>query len=382
MSKHYDLIVISAEPFPYGQAATNRMLSYLQGISEDKSVLYLCTASSSNTDTHNRFKTGIYHGIEYRYIESPIVLRKSNKITRAFRLFWRYLMLCILVLFKYSCKSILLYSSQKLPIKLVRRIAYIKRVHIFRDITELVGYNYSKDPQNIERMKIEMSKFSGIISISQGIFDYFDNIPQSRKFLLPVLVDMNRFAISTKKNKTIFVCSGANLERDGLLDSLNGFILFNEKYPGYTFEIASSININDSYHKRCLDLIEMYPSLFKLLGPLPSYLIPEKMLSASALILTPHNNYQTKGFPTKLGEYLASGTPTICSMIDDLSGVINANVVYPVKPNSPQMIADALYSILIGNEGIESMSSSARKFMRDNYTVHAYKEKLISFLQI
>ena len=178
------------------------------------------------------------------------------------------------------------------------------------------------------------------------------------------------------------VCSGANLERDGLLDSLNGFILFNEKYPGYTFEIASSININDSYHKRCLDLIEMYPSLFKLLGPLPSYLIPEKMLSASALILTPHNNYQTKGFPTKLGEYLASGTPTICSMIDDLSEVINANVVYPVKPNSPQMIADALYSILIGNEGIESMSSSARKFMRDNYTVHAYKEKLISFLQI
>ena len=332
MSKHYDLIVISAEPFPYGQAATNRMLSYLQGLSENKKVLYLCTASSSNTDTPNRSRTGIYNGIEYRYIESPYATGGYNRALRAFRLFWRYFMLCILVLCKYSCTSILLYSSQKLPIKIVRHLASIKRVHIFRDITELVGYNYSKDPQNIEKMKLEMSKFTGIISISQGIYDYFDNISQSRKFLLPVLVDMNRFAISKEKQKTIFVCSGANLERDGLFDSLNGFILFNEKYPGYTFEIASSININDSYHKKCLDLIEMYPNLFKLLGPLPSYSIPGKMVEASALILTPHNNYQTKGFPTKLGEYLASGTPTICSMIDDLSGVINANIVYPVKP--------------------------------------------------
>jgi hypothetical protein len=37
---------------------------------------------------------------------------------------------------------------------------------------------------------------------------------------------------------------------------------------------------------------------------------------------------------------------------------------------------------LIGNEGIESMSTAAIKFMRDNYTVDAYKEKIISFLQI
>ena len=106
------------------------------------------------------------------------------------------------------------------------------------------------------------------------------------------------------------------------------------------------------------------------------------MVEASALILTPHNNYQTKGFPTKLGEYLASGTPTICSMIDDLSGVINANIVYPVKPNSPQMIADALYSILTNNEETENMTSSAKKFMKENYTIDTYKEQLISFLKI
>lgn len=380
--RQFDLIVISSEPFPYGQAATNRMLSYLQGIAEDKRVLYLCLAASSNIKTYDISKTGGHNGIEYKYIEAPYTERRFNSLSRGLRLLWRYYMLCMLVLFRYSCTSILLYSSQKLPIKIVRFLSSLKSVNLFRDITELVGYNYSKDSVDIEKMKLEMSKFSGIIGISQGIYDYFDNIPISRKFLLPVLVDMNRFAISSKKNKTFFVCSGANLERDGLLDSLKGFLLFNEMYPGYTFEIASSINHNDLYHKQCLDLINLHPHLFKLLGPLPSYLIPQKMVEASALLLTPHQNYQTKGFPTKLGEYLASGTPTICSMIDDLSGVINAKIVYSVKPNSPQMIADALCSILINPEEAESISSAAQKFMNDNYTIDSYKKALISFLKI
>ena len=185
-----------------------------------------------------------------------------------------------------------------------------------------------------------------------------------------------------KKNKTFFVCSGANLERDGLLDSLQGFLLFNDTHPGYTFEIASSINQNDQYHKKCLDLINLHPNLFKLLGPLPPYLIPEKMVESSALLLTPHQNYQTKGFPTKLGEYLASGTPTICSMIDDLIGVINANIVYSVKPNSPQMIAEALHSILMNPKEAESISSAAQRFMKENYTIDSYKKALISFLKI
>ena len=192
MSKQFDLIVISSEPFPYGQAATNRMLSYLQGISEDKRVLYLCLAASSNIKTNDITKTGLYNGIEYKYIEAPYTERRFNSLSRGLRLLWRYFILCMLVLFRYSCTSILLYSSQKLPIKIVRIISYIKRVHIFRDITELVGYNYSKDSVDIEKIQASGIKDWSTIKnkIRDTVHDFVYSKTRRNPMIIPIISEI------------------------------------------------------------------------------------------------------------------------------------------------------------------------------------------------
>lgn len=375
----YDLIVVSYEPFPYGKAATNRMLSYLVGIAEEKQILYLCTASPS-VNTPNKEKSGLYNNIHFRYTSTPVLKGKSSFLKKTLNLIYRYIALFSLLLI-YKYKSVLLYSSMPFYNKIVQLACKIKRTNLFIDKTELVGYNYSRKTSDILKFKKDMKSLTGIVVISQGLYDYFDNLDSSKKFLLPVLVDLSRFKQQTKE-KYFFCCSGANLERDGLLDCLNGFLIFSKKNKDYVFKIATNLNLEDPYHRRCKDIMDQHPDLIKYLGNLPSYEIPNLLCKSTALMLTPHKNYETKGFPTKLGEYLASGTPVICSSIDDLMAVLPSDTAYIVPPNMPEKIACALQSIVENNQLAETIAKKGRQLMSENYTIHAYKHKLIHFFKL
>ena len=380
--KVYDLLVISVEPFPYGKAATNRMISYLLGVASEKRVLYLCLSGPQyNSDIVLKQK-GNYHGVDYLYMGQPVVSSRPNLLKRFFNILYRYLRTYFLLLFVFKYKSILLYSANHNFTNIIYSIALIRKSFIFRDVTELVGDKYSRSEKELFRMKKQMGRFSGLIVISKGIYDYFDNLEPSKKYLLPVLVDLNNFIVSEHKDKYFFYCSGANLERDGLFDTLNGFLLFNKKNPGFVLEIATSLNLKDAYHAKCKLIMDNHSDCIHYLGALPSYDIPRKLAKATALFVTPHKNYETKGFPTKLGEFLASGTPTICSSIDDLMEVLDNNTAYLVKPNSPYEIATALEKIVNNPDEAKQVGLSGRKLMIDKYTINAYKNELVDFLNL
>ena len=213
----YDLIVVSYEPFPYGNAATNRMLSYLTGLAEEKNILYLCMASPSQTNSHNKEQKGIYRNIEFRYITKPVFEKRRLLFLRALSLFWRYVMLFFLLL-SYDAKSVLLYSSKFFLNKIVQFVCCLKKENIYIDRTELTGYNFSTETSALLKFKRDMECFSGLIVISSGIFDFFDNIQPNRKFLLPVLVDMSRFT-QQKREKYFYVKLNFNI----------GFVVFFSK---------------------------------------------------------------------------------------------------------------------------------------------------------
>ena len=131
-----------------------------------------------------------------------------------------------------------------------------------------------------------------------------------------------------------------------------------------------------------MDIISAHPEAFSYLGCLPTTEIPQKLMEASVLLLTPHKNYVTKGFPTKLGEYLASGTSIICSSIDDLREQIPDYVVKFVSPNAPSEICNALIELLPFSERTRKLGQDGRVWVQQNYTMDNYTYALIDFLQI
>ncbi len=379
--KRYDLIIVTAEPFPYGQAATNRILSYAKGLAEEKKVLYICYAGPAIGKSDNKEKEGTYKNIDFKYLGRPYSEKNISAIERALLLLFRYIKLAYLLLFAYKYKSILLYSRAEFISRYLQFIRKIKRANLYRDVTEATGY--AKTAESTEKLKQDTAKYDGVIVISTGIRDFFDNISDEKRYLLPVLVDMERFDIERNTSeKYFFCCSGANLERDGLLDCIKAFLKFHESHPDYKFKIASLLNLKDPYHQKVKKLIDENPQSIEWMGAIPSFRIPQLMKNATALMLTPHKNYETKGFPTKLGEYLASATPTICSTIDDLTEVIDDSVAYMVNPNSPHEIAAKMEHIINNRSDAAQIGEKGKEMMKRLFTYTSYSDTLIKFLKL
>lgn len=378
--KRYDLIIVTGEPFPLGLAATNRLLCYSTAIAKSKKVLVLTFGAPYNCTEH----IGIASGVEFRYMHRKC--DRPSKITRLFLLLFRYVKLLFLLLFKYKYRSIVFLSRKLTFAFFVKLIVTIKRGKLYREISESPD-----DIVNRYKRRFAMranNLFDGFIVISQGIETSIRDYVGDRKkfFNLPILVQMDRFkdyGVSINKRDVAFYCSGGNAERDGLLDILNGFLLYKHRESSNTIlDIATSFKSSDPYHKQAMDIISTHPEAFNYLGTLPTTEIPAKLMEASVLLLTPHKNYLTKGFPTKLGEYLASGTPIICSSINDLYEQIPDSVVRFVSPNAPHEICEALSEILPDNHESRELGLKGRIWVEQNYTMTKYTASLINFLQL
>ena len=115
---------------------------------------------------------------------------------------------------------------------------------------------------------------------------------------------------------------------------------------------------------------------------MPTTEIPKLLVEASILIMTPHKNYESKGFPTKLGEYFASGTPVICSAIEDLKNQISSDVVKFVNPNDVQGICDAIIELTLDKEKAKDIGKRGQEWVIKKYTMEKYAEDMIKFLSI
>lgn len=383
MKRSYDLIIVTGEPFPQGKAATNRIICYAGKMAATRKVLLLTYAAPVYNSELSIPSKGQFQGVEYEYIHEASIKYKPNKLIRFLSLCFRYIGLCYKLLFQYRCKSLIYVSRNMLLALILKIILLLNKVRFYREISET--------PENIknEIKKAIVSRlniiFDGFIVISIGIREYLSFIKDDGKFfILPVLVQIERFSgyENVRKERYFCYCSGANLERDGFLDIINGFLKFRESNNNYELQVATSFNLNDSYHKAAYDIMMVNSTSIKYLGVLPTTEIPNKLMKASVLLLTPHRNYLTRGFPTKLGEYLASGTPVICSSINDLVEQLNVDSVKLVHPNAPQEICDALHELVNDRSIAKAIGDKGRKMVVEKYTMDSYILPLLSFLNI
>jgi len=378
--KFYDLIIVSNEYFPFGQAASNRIVCYATAISQKKSVLYLTQAGPLYADNWGNIeKDGEYRGVEFHYM-GEVNGRRPNAIVRFYRLVYRYVKLLFQLSFVYKTKSIIVVNNKLTFDLFIKVICLLRGIKLFNEINETPLRKYPQSKAPIVR-KIS-SMYDGFLIIAPGIRDYYPNIPQSKFFLLPMLVDMDRFkAVEKQNNKYISYCSGANLERDGFWDILNGFVTFRKSFPDYILKVATSLNLSDDYHKKCKGIIDEHPESIEYLGQISTTQIPELIMGSTCLLVTPHHKYDTVGFPTKLGEFFATGNPVIISSIPDLQMIPN-DCAYIVEPNRPDLIALAMSEIVSEPAKAARIGCNGYKYAFERFTIYNYLDDLISFIQI
>lgn len=371
-----DILIITGEPFPIGMAATNRIISYAKELAKVRNVK-LCTYNKPKEDTQ---LFGEFEGIEYYYTGKE-KKDSANKFVRGYRLYKRKFLVLNEIL--KNRPKVIIYMGFDLQLcLLIKIICLMFHMNLYNEINEAWPLCISNKMKRYFITRLH-SLFDGMIVMTKNIREYFSFMPDDKFFLLPMSVDISRFQNIERIDKHYFFYAGANLERDGVLDILNGFIEFSKINFKYELWLAFPSQDN-SYYRRVVDLINSCEcnDRIKLLGQVSSDKIPYLMRSATALLTTPHKDYKTGGFPTKLGEYLVSEVPTIVSSIPSLLEYLDETDTFWVKPNSPKEITEAMRVVVFDKEKVDKIVSSGLQVVKNKFLMSNYINDLIVFLNL
>lgn len=364
-----ELIVITTGSYPYGGAATNRHLSYLKGlVNLNVQIKLFILHSSKNHSLSSDKPFGNFEGIEYEYLtwvnwkklnlSKKIVLKivsHYKAIVKLYRVFKNDNNNCILLVLLTEPFDIFPY------LKLADKYK-IKKFH------ERTEYPFLGVKNKIDKFILKfylhqiVPKFDGIFVISKELVKYFSNYIEKNKILhLPMTVDFERFTFSKLKGKSVYgnyiaYCGSMYTDKDGVPILIDSFNIVAEK-----IDDINLLLIGENEDKKLFSHIErqiydsQYSNRILLTGWVERNQIPNLLFNARLLVLARPNNIQAKaGFPTKLGEYLATGKPVVITDVGEHTDYLKDGYsAFIARPDDPINFAEKILEAL--NDPVRAM---------------------------
>lgn len=227
--------------------------------------------------------------------------------------------------------------------------------------------------------------FDGLIIMTNELEDYFTNLGQKNNYFLPMTVDINRFAIEKNthnKKKYFAYCGGGNYKRDGVLSLVEAFIEFSKLYPDYEMYIIGDKRYDSDYFQKIITIIRnnKLTQRVKFLGRKQSHEIPKLLINAECLLLTPQESFKSGGFPTKLGEYLATGVPVICTAVSEIPQYLDEKSALLVEPNNLEQLLDAMKKIEHERSECREIGRKGQMIAKEFFSVESHVMGLKEFL--
>ncbi len=182
--------------------------------------------------------------------------------------------------------------------------------------------------------------FDVVLIMTDELIQFFR--PHIRKnavlMKLPMTVDFDRFVSADNKSEFpyIFYAGSLSEEKDGVDSLIRAFYVFSILKSGFKLLIAGKSKDGESE----MQLQKLVESLtlkenVKFLGSVHRNDIPGYLNNAWLLVLPRPDSMQARGgFPTKLGEYLASGKPVIVTRVGEIPDQIREDEVYFISPDN------------------------------------------------
>lgn len=355
-------IKIVCRRFGPGLASTNRLLAYAKGFVEcgcEVTFIYLIT---NNRDAKLSFGSDI----------------KAINLWEADGIFARKYKLISYIKNLFSIKSVInpgdvvfMYGDQ-VPIQLAC-VRLKNKSKIFCEITEHPFHDDRKISTRLNTIlsNILLRRFNGLFVISNNLKDYYESvgIDNSRITIINMFVDAERFQFQSKRMQStpyIAYCGKISICKDGVNDLISAFSIFNSKIRGYKLKIIGSFyNSSDEEKLRELVYRLKLENSVEFTGPVPPSEMPELLNNATILALDRPNSLQAQnGFPTKLGEYLATGNPVVVTKVGEITNFLRHKInAFLAEPGNNEDFADQLEYIVNNQELAKKVGQEGRKLV-------------------
>lgn len=339
-NKSRSVIFVSGTPYPNGLAATNRIVSLLSELplyswKVDVVCLNATKYPTEIINGENFFnRKGIFKGVNFRYI-SASVKADNLKLIRTLSAFWGIISLPFILRFSFDSNikgkiflTNLTQAHYVVYFKIVSQLFNYKLVLIRSEYPRIIMGNSRL--KNLYKIFIErwlFRLFNGFVLMTFTLRDYF--LPLIRKdallTIIPMTVNIDRFSGKTYSPfdfKYIAYAGSLSNLKDGVDILIHSFISIAEKHPTVHLVIIGDKSDNSllNYLNNIVSKAnETTKSRVHFIGHIDSSQIPEYLCNASLLALARPDSTQAQGgFPTKLGEYLATGKPVVVTKVGEI----------------------------------------------------------------
>ncbi|WP_279245008.1 glycosyltransferase [Candidatus Litorirhabdus singularis] len=232
---------------------------------------------------------------------------------------------------------------------------------------------------------------SGIIPISHTISDFYreKGISEEKLFLLPILIDCEVYRktsasfVKELEGKVYFLNSGSFVEKDGVGYIVAAFIEVLKKTPDIFLVFTGNVSDSDKDKVRAVFLENSLPENVIFPGMLSRAELVWAYQNANALLSCRTNSkYANFGFPTKIGEYLASGTIVIATRVGDTEIYLeDKKTALLAEPESVASIASCMTYVIKNLMRSKAIGLSGRKIAQENFDYRVHADPLRRFIE-
>lgn len=393
-----NIVIVTKEEFPYGGAASNRVLTYMPGLvalGHKVTILCLFLSRKENAELLDENGEYIFEGIRIKYAAGKIpwpvgkkaYLTKAHLRYKARRNAKRFLeqnKKVIDVVQMYSTEIELYERYGKICHDLGLKYC-IERSELPDIIKYKDKYDHSeKGAKYIERSENAFSLFDGWILETQTLVDYYQKFfrPGTKCAIVPMTVDVERFTIpkssSPQFGRYIAYC-GHMGEIDGISILIKAFGIVRSKYPDVKLVLAGD-STDVPMQKKLVESLGIEDSVV-FIGRVSRDAVPQLLADATILALaSPTSDRACASMPCKVGEYLCTGNPVVVTGLGEINKYLKDGVsAYLSKPDSAEAFADKLEEVLSDTEKARIIGLAGKDVAIKSFSAEAQVKRVEAF---
>lgn len=349
-------------------------------------------------------RVGTYDGVRYIYHSNALLDRLWKRrfhryIGKSIRAF--FMKRRIKTLVRCADKETIIWTNKEYQLlKLLFRLKIqYPRVKYFTELSEFPDihrYNLSNAVQKRQGDRV-MNFFEkdffyaldGIALMTRTLLKHYQGFPGKKPKLihLPMTVDLERFARQCEKldnfRKPYIVYIGVlNNAKDGIDVLLHAFAQISSEFPDIKLYLVGPWHYDTPSHLQFIKDSGLEDQIFWM-GEYDQDNIPAILQHAELLVLPRPDSKQARGgFPTKLGEYLASGNPVCTTTVGEIPNYLEDGIsAFFAEPGSIDDFAATMRRALSDHDNARQVGANGKKVAEKYFNKDIQAKILHNFLQ-
>ena len=359
-----------------GEAWTNRVLAYAKGFSELGAEVVICFLITDKS--RNKCQINLPNVRIVNFWETDGFLIRKNKRLSFVKNYFRF------IREMRKDDMVFFYGLYNYQFWIVRH--FNKSVKMFCESTE------HPDAITVHKesfkclLKNNLNRHKALFVISQSLKDYYISlgVDKERVHVINMFVDTSRFENINKSTveKYIAYCGAVSYDKDGVNILIEAFSKFYPKHQDYKlFVIGKGVDATVIPRLKDLAKHKGVEQSVVFTGPVTAQEMPKLLYNASILALARPNNLQAQnGFPTKLGEYLATGNPVVVTRVGEIPLFIKHQENGFLSDPNPDSFSEQLSWVADNYEAASQIGQKGKELAYNVFSYLSQAKKALSIM--